>query len=596
MKRDQFLCCFEKASDNYNMAYSTNKNIFTSINTVLNDFNRIISIDNGNSNILNKSFDKIFIINMESDFIRKKNILILDDYNISYNYVNAITQDNSSIKDFCDKQSQKYKSIDYSTYSNQSICLALSNLLILNYCINNNIKKILILEDDFLLHKKFKQLLSKNLHNLPNDWNILWLGSKQGDISSPTKYNDNWNLPNNQTWGTHAYGLNNCIREIKEEYSKFNLPIDLSISMKLNNLKKYVCRENIIITECDGKIINSLGHKDTYDLWKWKKQDYITKTKKSINIFESIIQNGSWLKSINNMGSWNTAIQTLKNINNNTDTMFFDFIDRDFGWEYHNNTNILIKNQKWMGVVHHPYILPEYIYGSSKIVIDSTVNKYLHSCEYLITLSKALKAKLLYNKYVKKNKVNIINMKHPTNIFDSILEFNYDKFIKDELKLFISLGGAFRKLNSIDKININNKQYKKLWMFGSNKTYYSNLQVECQIEKYNMSGNTHISKEVNYNTYNSILSQNIAFNDFIGTSANNSILDCIARNTPIIIKKLPAVVEYLGAEYPLYFNELYEVNNLLDNSRIKDAYTYLKNMNKKDLSLFLFIRKIYEIL
>ena len=55
-------------------------------------------------------------------------------------------------------------------------------------------------------------------------------------------------------------------------------------------------------------------------------------------------------------------------------------------------------------------------------------------------------------------------------------------------------------------------------------------------------------------------------------------------------------MEYLGEEYPLYFNELYEVNNLLDNSRIKDAYTYLKNMNKKDLSLFLFIRKIYEIL
>lgn len=578
------------------MTYSANKNIFTSINTILNDFNRIISIDNGNSNILNKSFDKIFIINMESDFVRKKNILILDDYNISYNYVNAITQDNSSIKDFCDKQSQKYKSIDYSTYSNQSICLALSNLLILNYCINNNIKKILILEDDFLLHKKFKQLLSKNLHNLPNDWNILWLGSKQGDISSQTKYNDNWNLPNNQTWGTHAYGLNNCIREIKEEYSKFNLPIDLSISMKLNNLKKYVCRENIIITECDGKIINSLGHKDTYDLWKWKKQDYIRTTKKSINIFESIIQNGSWLKSINNLGVWNTAIQALKNINSNADTVFFDFIDRDFGWEYHNNTNILIKNQKWFGVVHHPYILPKHLYGSSKITIDSTVNKYLPTCEYLITLSKDLRRKLLYNKYIKKNKTDIINIKHPTNIFDNLLEFNYDKFIKEELKLLISLGGAFRKLNSIDKININNKQYKKLWMFGSNKTYYNNLQIECQIEKYNISGNTHVSQEMDYNTYNNILSQNIAFNDFIGTSANNSVLDCIARNTPIIIKKLASVVEYLGEEYPLYFNELYEVNKLLDNSRIKDAYMYLKNMNKKDLSLLLFIRKIYEIL
>ena len=571
------------------------KKINSNINIALNDFNRIIPIYNGNSNILNKFFDQIFVINVESEIKRKKNILILDDYKISYNYVNAITYEDNNIKNFCYDISKRYKSNDYSTLEIPSVCLSLSNLLILNYCIHNNIKKILILEDDFLLHKNFNILLSKNLHNLPNDWNILWLGSKQGNITT-TKYNDNWNLPNNKTWGGHAYGINNCIKEIKKEYSKFNLPIDLSISIKLNNLKKYVCRENIIITECDGKILNALGHQETYNLWKWEHRDYIKTTKKSINIFESLIQGGSWMKSINNLGVWNTAIQTLKHIKRNKGSVFFDFIDRDFGWEYHNNTNILIKNQKWFGVVHHPYILPKYLYGSSKITIDSILNKYLPTCEYLITLSKDLRRKLLYNKYIKKNKIDIINIKHPTNIFDNLLEFNYDKFIKEELKLLISLGGAFRKLNSIDKININNKQYKKLWMFGSNKTYYNNLQIECQIEKYNMSGNTHISKEVNYNTYNNILSQNIAFNDFIGTSANNSILDCIARNTPIIIKKLPANVEYLGEEYPLYFNELYEVNNLLDNSRIKNAYMYLKNMNKKDLSLFLFIRKIYEIL
>ena len=76
------------------------KKINSNINIALNDFNRIIPIYNGNSNILNKFFDQIFVINVESEIKRKKNILILDDYKISYNYVNAITYEDNNIKNF----------------------------------------------------------------------------------------------------------------------------------------------------------------------------------------------------------------------------------------------------------------------------------------------------------------------------------------------------------------------------------------------------------------------------------------------------------------------------------------------------------------
>ena len=41
-------------------------------------------------------------------------------------------------------------------------------------------------------------------------------------------------------------------------------------------------------------------------------------------------------------------------------------------------------------------------------------------------------------------------------------------------------------------------------------------------------------------------------------SANNAVIECIARGTPLLVNPLPAVVEYLGADYPFYFHSLEE--------------------------------------
>ena len=59
----------------------------------------------------------------------------------------------------------------------------------------------------------------------------------------------------------------------------------------------------------------------------------------------------------------------------------------------------------------------------------------------------------------------------------------------------------------------------------------------------------------------------------LNSSANNTVLECIARNSPIIVTKHPAIKEYLGEDYPLYFNTLDELNKIL-----------LDDMNRKTLS------------
>jgi len=97
------------------------------------------------------------------------------------------------------------------------------------------------------------------------------------------------------------------------------------------------------------------------------------------------------------------------------------------------------------------------------------------------------------------------------------------------------------------------------------------------------------------NSYDELLSNNIVFIHLVDASAINTVLECILRNTPIIVNKIPAVVEMLGEEYPLYFEKLYEVSNILeDTERIKKAHKYIFSLNKTKFSLDSFLDNFWN--
>ena len=94
--------------------------------------------------------------------------------------------------------------------------------------------------------------------------------------------------------------------------------------------------------------------------------------------------------------------------------------------------------------------------------------------------------------------------------------------------------------------------------------------------------------------YDNLLSENIVFIDLFDAAANNTVLECILRRTPIIINKLPATVYYLGKDYPLFFNHINEVPKLLTTENIVKAHEYLKNL--KLTSVKDFVSNILNIL
>lgn len=91
--------------------------------------------------------------------------------------------------------------------------------------------------------------------------------------------------------------------------------------------------------------------------------------------------------------------------------------------------------------------------------------------------------------------------------------------------------------------------------------------------------------------------------DLYDSSANNAVIECIARATPLLINPIPAVVEYLGKDYPMYFSSLSEAaEKALNTSLILDTHEYLKNCEtRKKLSPEYFLRnfeksEVYQLI
>ena len=100
----------------------------------------------------------------------------------------------------------------------------------------------------------------------------------------------------------------------------------------------------------------------------------------------------------------------------------------------------------------------------------------------------------------------------------------------------------------------------------------------------------------NFKEYDELLEKNIAFIDLYDSAANNTVLECIVRNTPLIVNRTPGVVEYLGEDYPLYFDNLEEVDSLLDLEKLKSGHEYLKNMYKEDITMEHFFDKFIKVI
>lgn len=295
-------------------------------------------------------------------------------------------------------------------------------------------------------------------------------------------------------------------------------------------------------------------------------------------------------------GGWKTVVYKLiecKFFSESSDSAFLDILEQHFS---------TIKDQtfhnKWTGIVHLTHNGPRYLFNENIANLFSNEHflKSINNCSMLFTLAPYVSnyLKMEFEKIQKP--INIITLKHPV-VQDNIIPFSFDKFKSNMNKRLIQIGQQYRKMTSIFRVSIP-ENYTKMWLTGTKSMKRINYIMKME-QKYL---NLRITKQMEYDVikyytktyeeYDEFLSQNIVFIDLFDAAANNTVLECIVRNTPLIVNKLPGVVYYLGENYPLYFSNLEEVSSLLQEEKLLEAHEYLKTIDTKSLEIDYFVRKL----
>lgn len=271
---------------------------------------------------------------------------------------------------------------------------------------------------------------------------------------------------------------------------------------------------------------------------------------------------------------WSYAIESLQPFHSDSGVLLDDFVERTFIW---NKVKSKPYTFPWFGVVHLPsHDRVEFDKRNSLDFLFKS-EKFLESlekCLGLVTLSEYLARQI--RPLVK---CPVVSVRHPTQSakFWAPSLYRQNKSISQ-------IGYWLRDFVKCNEF-LNKHSYLKTYCLPGIKAQYIDIWNRIMAQEgrdYIVHPPTNLDNE----KYDDLLSSTVAVVFLHATSANNGIIEPLIRNTPIITNRLPATVEYLGEDYPIY-----DVDYINDDM-IFEAHEYLKKMDKSFLRGDVFARDL----
>ena len=470
-------------------------------------------------------------------------------------------------------------------------------------------KLLLYQEDSYLFHNKIKPFLQYDYIGAP--WpedqdehiNQKEYGVGNGGFSLRTK-SKMIECIENIDWEKDLE-LGPRLKEYMKNTNNYVIPEDVYFSKSLleKNIGSVAPRRRAInFSQETQSSINPLGGHNFFLAKNKLSLDYLNLKLCNTNYYKQVSHRGGW-NTVINYGIYNCIIDNRINLNK---INLIDCCESYFLWD--NN----IASDKWIGILHLTNKVPQH---QNNIDIDNLFYRKnfadsLKHCKGLIVLSQTMKNYLdnFKKQYNLLRDINIYCLKHPT--ITNILNFNLKKFFENDKYNLILLGQQLRKVTDIFLINnqlINNK----IWLSGSNILKKNNNMLFEDLLYNNMLSDDktfifykdkiQFKYYKDFRKYDNDVITSIIIIPLYNASANNSILEIMASNTPAFITRLPATEEYLGPNYPMFYSHVDEINTILSDKNLfkkkyTDTHNYLKNMDKSDLTYERFYSDLLKII
>ena len=273
---------------------------------------------------------------------------------------------------------------------------------------------------------------------------------------------------------------------------------------------------------------------------------------------------------------WTYAVAALSALHRAGAPFLDTFVERTFAGRWSPPATHL---RTWAGICHLPFSmpawLPEYLraqfFGSFSRSVSWECS--LRSCAGLFALSEAHAADLR-----RATGLPVCMLLHPTEVPSR--QWSWDRFLANPDKKVIQVGWWLRNLHAIFLARFPGYRKVLLEVAGQHVKDYFQAEEEHLFRqgafrpdlRQTVQAVPYVSNEV----YDDLLSENLVFLDLYASSANNAIVECIARGTPLLVNRLPAVEEYLGSSYPLYYSSYEEAEHkAADVDLIQQAHAHL---------------------
>jgi hypothetical protein len=246
---------------------------------------------------------------------------------------------------------------------------------------------------------------------------------------------------------------------------------------------------------------------------------------------------------------WEFALRALGSLTHPNGVLFDSMVDNTFGRRLPHYRGCLPHSEPWIGLVHNPPDMPdgdEAAAGPESYCAKDAFRRSLPNCLGLFALSES------QAEWFRHLGVPVEVVPHPVDL--RLPLFSEAGYRRSAPRQLLQIGTWLQRPESFSRLAC--PGHKKILLGVPGDAAGPALP---DIEAMPFRSAYH---------YEALMQRSVVFADVTAAAAHPALLECLARATPIVVNRHPAIVEQLGAAYPLFYESLDEASALLASEEV----------------------------